>query len=53
MSIVILISVSTLFVKHHYIAHVVIGGGLGAIVCLAIDVIWEGRTESCSLAKGF
>lgn len=51
MSTVVLISISTLFVKHHYIADVVIGGMLGAIVCLAIDVIWEGRAESRSPAK--
>jgi membrane-associated phospholipid phosphatase len=51
MSTVVLISISTLFVKHHYIADVVIGGLLGAIVCLAIDVIWEGRAASRSLVK--
>jgi len=53
MSTVVLISISTLFVKHHYIADVVIGGMLGAIVCLAIDVIWEGRAESDSLVKEY
>ena len=53
MSIVVLISISTLFVKHHYIADVVIGGLLGAIVCLAIDVIWEGRAASRLLVKGY
>jgi membrane-associated phospholipid phosphatase len=53
MSTVVLISVSTLFVKHHYIADVVSGGLLGAVVCLIIDVIWEGRTKSRSLVKGY
>ena len=53
MSTVVLISISTLFVKHHYIADVVIGGLLGAIVCLAIDVIWEGRAASLPLVKGY
>ncbi len=53
MSIVVLISISTLFVKHHYIADVVIGNVLGAIVCLVIDGIWEGRAISRSLAKGY
>jgi hypothetical protein len=32
---------------------VVIGGLLGAIVCLAIDVIWEGRAASRSLVKEY
>jgi membrane-associated phospholipid phosphatase len=53
MSIVVLISVSTLFVKHHYIADVVIGNVLGAIVCLVIDAIWEGWAVSRTLAKGY
>jgi len=53
MSIVVLISISTLFVKHHYIADVVIGALLGAIVCLAIDIIWEGRSTSRSLLKEY
>ena len=53
MSTVVLISISTLFVKHHYIADVVIGGLLGAIVCLTIDVIWEGRAEARSLVKEY
>ncbi len=52
MSTVVLISISTLFVKHHYIADVVTGGLLGAIVCLATDLIWEGRAMSRSLVKG-
>jgi membrane-associated phospholipid phosphatase len=51
MSIVVLISISTLFVKHHYIADVVIGDLLGAIVCLAIDAIWEGRAAFRSMVK--
>jgi membrane-associated phospholipid phosphatase len=50
---VVLILISTLFVKHHYIADVIIGGLLGAIVCLAIDPIWEGRAVSRSLAKEY
>ena len=53
MSTVVLISISTLFVKHHYIADVVTGGLLGAIVCLVIDVIWEGRAASRSLVKEY
>jgi len=53
MSTVVLISISTLFVKHHYIADVVIGGLLGAIVCLVIDVIWESRAVSRSLVKEY
>lgn len=53
MSLVVLISVSTLFVKHHYIADVVIGALLGAIVSLAIDVIWEGRAASHSVLKEY
>jgi membrane-associated phospholipid phosphatase len=53
MSTVVLISISTLFVKHHYIADVVSGGLLGAVVCLIIDVIWEGRTKSHSLVNGY
>jgi membrane-associated phospholipid phosphatase len=51
MSIVVLISISTLFVKHHYIADVVIGDVLGAIVCLAIDAIWEGRAAFRPMVK--
>jgi len=50
---VVLISISTLFVKHHYIVDVVIGGLLGAIVCLAIDVIWEGRSAYRSPVKEY
>lgn len=53
MSTVVLISISTLFVKHHYIADVVVGGVIGAIVSLAIDFIWEGRAISRSLVKGY
>lgn len=53
MSTVVLISISTLFVKHHYIADVVIGGVLGAIVCMAIDIIWEGRAAARSLIKQY
>ena len=53
MAIVVLISISTLFVKHHYIADVVIGDVLGASVCLIIDVIWEGRAAFRSLAKEY
>ena len=53
MSTVVLISISTLFAKHHYIADVVIGGLLGVIVCLTIDVIWEGRAASRSLVKEY
>jgi len=53
MSLVVLISISTLFVKHHYIADVVIGALLGAVVSLAIDVIWEGRAASRSMLKEY
>jgi len=53
MSTVVLISVSTLFVKHHYSADVVIGGILGAIVCMAIEIIWGGRSAARSLIKEY
>jgi membrane-associated phospholipid phosphatase len=53
MSTVVLISISTLFVKHHYIADVVVGGFLGAIVILAIDLIWEGRAMSRLLVEEY
>jgi membrane-associated phospholipid phosphatase len=43
--IVALISVSTLFVKHHYIADVTVGAILGVIVSLGIGILWEKKIE--------
>jgi membrane-associated phospholipid phosphatase len=50
-TITILISASTLLVKHHYIADAVTGGLFGIITCMVVDAIWSGRVKARSLVQ--
>ena len=50
---VVLITLSTLFVKTHYLVDVVISVALGAVVTLIVWVLWERGIKSRKLAREY